>query len=68
MMYPVHIRCHDKKPNHPVNGYGNMDVAVVEHGGGIESHFENESTAMAVGPSAATIMSLIPMEMTLSIG
>ena len=42
MMHPVHVGGHDKAPKDSVNRYGNMDVAVVEHGCGIEDHFENE--------------------------
>jgi hypothetical protein len=42
MMHPVHVGRHNKKPKRPVNGYGDVDVAVVEHGGGVEGHLEDE--------------------------
>jgi hypothetical protein len=42
MMDPMHIGRDDKESKNPVNSLRNMDVAVVEHGGGIKSYLEDE--------------------------
>jgi len=42
MMHSVHVGCHNEKTEHPVDAFWNMDVAVVEHRGGIEGYFEDE--------------------------
>jgi len=32
---PVHVRCHDQKPQQPIDAAGNRDIAVIEHGSGV---------------------------------
>jgi hypothetical protein len=67
MMHPVHVGCHDKKPEDPIHLFGNVNVAVVEHRCGVKGHLKDEDSR-AGGPSAATGVSLMPMEMTISMG
>ncbi len=42
MMNPVHVGGHHDEPKNPVNGFRNMDVAVVEHGSAVERHLKDE--------------------------
>jgi len=67
MMHPVHVGCHDKKPDDPIHLSGilmllwlNIEVAL--------RATSKMRTARAGGPTAATIMSLMAMERTISMG
>jgi len=44
MMHPVHIGCHDKKPEDPIHLFGNVNVAVVEHRCGVKGHLKDEDS------------------------
>ncbi|KJR99219.1 MAG: hypothetical protein VR65_17620 [Desulfobulbaceae bacterium BRH_c16a] len=43
MMDPVHVRRNNQQPERLVDPIGDVDVAVVEHGGGVQSYLENEN-------------------------
>src|SRR5512136_1099018 len=42
MMHSMHVGRHHDEAKDAVDRLWNMDVAVVEHGGGVESHLEDE--------------------------
>jgi len=42
-MYTVHIRCHDDETQQPVEGQGEFEVAVAEHGGTVKDNFKNQN-------------------------
>ena len=44
MMHPVHVGCHDKKPEDPIHLFGNVNVAVVEHRCGVKGHLTDEDS------------------------
>ena len=41
MVDPVHVRRHHKQPQYPVDPRRDIDIAVVEHGRGVEQHLED---------------------------
>jgi hypothetical protein len=42
MMYAMHVRRYDEPAEHAVETFGNTDIAVVEHRGGVEQDFEDQ--------------------------
>ncbi len=42
MVDPVHIGRYHEQPEYPVHFFREADVAVVEHGCGVQEHFENQ--------------------------
>jgi len=43
MVHSMHIRCYQKQPDQPIDTDRDMEVAMVEHGSGIQGHFKNEN-------------------------
>jgi hypothetical protein len=41
-MDAVHVGSHDKEAQHAVQPQRHLDVAVIEHGSGVEQHLENQ--------------------------
>ena len=44
MMHSVHVGRYQEETKDAVNGLRNMDVAVVEHGGGIKGYLKDEDS------------------------
>ncbi len=42
MVHPVHVRGDHEPAQYAVDAFGDTDVAVIEHGGGVEQYFEDQ--------------------------